>query len=181
MIDWINVKTRLPEKSGTYFVWYGDWMLDPDNSVGALPYSVVHKKWNCYDDWDPDEYTVEEVTFWGEINTPCEKERVQKVAYPELTALANLFEDKGIPFTYIDVSDEMFIGREIYYPSMYKWIYVAMMSPVSDGGDDGLIEIRENGTDSKSRKVAGKLTTQEAFKIIEAHWNKKTNNFWETE
>ena len=82
---------------------------------------------------------------------------------------------------HIDVSDEMFIGREIYYPSMYKWIYVAMISPVSDGGDDGLIEIRENGTDSKSRKVAGKLTAQEAFKIMEAHWNKKTNNFWETE
>lgn len=115
-----------------------------------------------------------------------EKERVQKVAYPELTALAYLLEDKGVPFTYIDVSDEMFIGREIYYPSMYKWIYVAMVSPVSDGGDEGLIEVRENvlqenGLGSKSLKVAGKLTPQEAFKIMEAHWNKKTNNFWETE
>lgn len=53
-------------------------------------------------------------------------------------------------------------------------------------GDEGLIEVRENvlrenGLGSKNHKVAGKLKPEEAFKIMEAHWNKKTDNFWETD
>lgn len=63
MIDWINVKDRLPEKSGKYLICANLY-------VYAVEFSTRHKKFNAFDILDSTDKAFSDVTHWAYINLP---------------------------------------------------------------------------------------------------------------
>ncbi len=63
MINWINVKDRLPEKSGKYLICANQY-------VTAVDFSERHKKFNAFDIFDNADKAFSGVTHWAYINLP---------------------------------------------------------------------------------------------------------------
>ena len=66
MISWINVKDRLPEKSGRY-------LICANRYVYAVEFSAQHKKFNAFDILDNADNAFSDVTHWAYINLPKEE------------------------------------------------------------------------------------------------------------
>ena len=63
MISWINVKDRLPEKSGKYLICANQYVI-------AVEFSTRHKKFNAFDIFDNADNAFSGVTHWAYINLP---------------------------------------------------------------------------------------------------------------
>lgn len=63
MIDWINVKDRLPEKSGEYLIYANKY-------TGVVNFSKRHMKFNAFDNLENSKCAFLDVTHWAYIDLP---------------------------------------------------------------------------------------------------------------
>ena len=70
MSKWNRAEDVLPGKSGNYLVTFReDTIVGVITRYSVVPYSARYKKWNHYDDIDPDNFdrSFDDVYAWAEI------------------------------------------------------------------------------------------------------------------